>query len=500
LTDYSNTLTEKDVQQIALRALRSYYRFRVKAGAPVLESDVRGAGGIIADVSYSFPQEDGSRFTATLEATAADTKEEVYFQKRLGLLLVDSLAVGSVVTGAWFFWTSLQGWGLVVQWSTLAVLALLIGAILLTSGVFALLARNARRYRYIYAVEQFKQYYADEQWIAVSKGVFPDSQNRYFQELREQCVQCGFGLMQIDRTGKAQLIITPARKDVFDNQRSRINLFTVKQLKRLQQGGAQMRDQVKKITAGMPLPTALATIPQSPLAQLPKKGLEKLPAPLRPSDPEYLFRFKRSYQNQEVAMVFALGLIATVFIRELPLRPVRYVSRQVYTREVLAAKEARGPAVADLLLEPYDTLRPFDTTVVPYPAFLRSERMIADGLTPRAGNEILIGMFANSLILYDCERLYNLQQPKYLIQEGIYPDFERASQRMSQLLAENLEVNCLWMGCFGEQKNQYVLYFGLLQNTLPEAQNVAKQYQNRLNELQLYKNVTIRMLAKRGSE
>ena len=73
-------LTEKDVQKVGLSALRSYYRFRVKAGAPELISDVRGAGGIIADVQYSFPEEDGARFMATLEATAADSKEEVYYR------------------------------------------------------------------------------------------------------------------------------------------------------------------------------------------------------------------------------------------------------------------------------------------------------------------------------------------------------------------------------------------------------------------------------------
>jgi hypothetical protein len=375
-------LTEKDVQKVSLSALRSYYRFRVKAGVPELISDVRGAGGIIADVQYSFPQEDGTRFLATLEATAADSKEEVYFRRRLGLLLVDSLAVGSFATALLYIVSHIRGWGLVIHYPIFGVLFILLGVTLVLSTLFFLVLMNNRRYRYIYAIEQFKQYHADEQWIAIGDDVFPDHLNHYFQELREQCVQYGFGLIQVDRMRKPSLIITPARRDVFQHSRRKVSLFSPKQLERMQKGGVFFREQLKKITAGLPLPAQLQQLQKLPGA-IKGKGMKKLPAPLNPSDPNYLFRFKRSYQNQMVILGFAGAIIMGVGWREFSQRPTRFVGQNQYAKEVIAEAEARGPEPS-FVMDLYDTIyiRPFDTTVVPYFALLRSEHIMADGFTP----------------------------------------------------------------------------------------------------------------------
>ncbi len=487
-------LTEKEVQKISLSALRSYYRFRVKADVPELISDVRGTGGIIADVQYSFPQEDGSRFMATLEATALDSKDEVYFRRRIDLILMDALAFATITIGLFFLVLHIQKTGVVIHYSTLAIAGMILGAMIGLSALFFLFAWNLRRYRYIYAVEQFKQYFADEQWIAISEDVFPDFQNDAYQELRKQCIRYGFGLILIDNNRKPQLLIAPARRDVFEHRRGNVMFYTLQQLELLQRGGALFGAQLKDILGKLPLPALLQQwqLPQMP--HLPK-SFQKFTAPLNPSDPAYLFRFKRSFRNQFAIMGFGIVLVGTVFYLELPLRTKRYVSQQQYAQEVIAAEAIRGPE-PDSLRDPYDTVRAFNPQVVPYLAWLRSEEMIANGLTPRAGGEVLIGMFEDALILYDCERLYNFQTPKYLLQEGVYPDFERASQRMSQLLAQNLEVNCLWLGCFGADQRAYVLYFGLVQNTSAEAQNLAKAYEKRLAGLQLDTKLSIRQLSK----
>ncbi|MFN7117034.1 MAG: hypothetical protein ACK4TA_09570 [Saprospiraceae bacterium] len=489
-------LTEREVQKISLSALRSYYRFRVKTDVPELISDVRGTGGIIADVQYSFPLEDGTRFMATLEATGIDSKDEVYYRRWEGFLVVESLAFAIFTIGLTFLVLHILKKELVIHHSTFFIIMMLLGAISLTALCFYGLMRNLPRYRYIYAVEQFKQYFADEQWISISEDVFPDQQNKYFQELRRQCIRYGFGLIQIDKNRKPQLLLAPARRDVFQHRRRNVVFYTLKQLERLQRGGAAFREQLKMILGKLPLPAQLQQWQMPMLPQMPKQ-LAKLTAPLNPTDPAYLFRFKRSYQNQLAFMGFGLVMIITVFIRELPWRPIRYISQQHYAQEVIAEEARRGPE-PDFMMDPFDTIyvRPYDTTVVPYLAWLRSEQMIAQGLTPRVGGEVLIGMFDEAMILYDCERLYNFNTPKYMVQEGVYPDFESASQRMGQLLLQNLEINCLWMGCFGADQNQYILYFGLLQNNLPEAQSLAAAYQKKLAGLQSGTKISIRVLSK----
>ncbi len=466
------SITEKDVKKVALGAMRSYYRFRVKAGTPELSSDVRGAGGIIADGYYSFPQGDGKWFLATFEATGLDSKDEVYFKRQTELLLWDSATFSWLITALLFGITHIAKVGWILNHGIFLTCLYILLSVAFFFGFYFIMAGKWRRYRYIYAIEQFKLYHADEQWVAIGENVFTDSQNKYYQELRAQCIRYGIGLITVDDTRKPRLLVTPARREVFDHNRQEIRFFSKKRIDQLKRSGAFIKDQWKKISAS-------------------------IPDKIRAYDPRYLFRFKRSYNNQWVILGISALTIGGVFFRELQQRPVRYLSHNAYSREVIAAEAARGPE-AFTLIEPYDTIyiEEYDSTVIPYFVYLQSEKT---GLTTRifAEQELIIGIFDDALINYDCERLYNFQSPKYVVQEGVYPDFETAARRMSQLLEAGLEVNSLWLGCFNKKQNSYSIYFGLLQNTKQEAQNLANNYQKRLKTLQLNANITIRMLTKR---
>ena len=76
-----------------------------------------------------------------------------------------------------------------------------------------------RKKRYIYAIEQFKQYEATEQWIALGEDVFESHLVKDFVELREQCVDNGFGLVMVDKNLDVQMLITPARDAVIENRK-----------------------------------------------------------------------------------------------------------------------------------------------------------------------------------------------------------------------------------------------------------------------------------------
>lgn len=467
------TILEADVKKVALSAMRSYYRFRVKAGTPELSSDVKGAGGIIADGYYSFPQEDGKWFVSTFEATGIDSKDEVYYKRQTELLTWDSIAFSGFITTVLFSITHILRFDWVIQFEVMGTIFYLILAL---GGFFLFYFFSfgrLRRYRYIYAIEQFKQYHADEQWVAISEDVFPDAETQAFQELRKQCIRYGIGLIVVDNYRKARMVATPARHEVFEHHRQEIRFFSKKQLERLKRGSDLLKAQWKKITTA-------------------------LPDQIRSYDPRYLFRFKRSYQNQGVVIGISILTLGSILFREIQQLPERYLGQRAYAREVIAAEKSYGPE-SSLSIEPFDTIyiRPYDTTGMPYLAFLESERMRVQRLD-QWNSGLLVGMFGNALITYDCERLYNLRAPKYIVQEGIYPDFETASARMSQLVKKGLEINCLWLGCFNKSTDSnYALYFGLLQDTRLEAQKLAKNYTQRLKSAQINTNITIRMLAKR---
>jgi hypothetical protein len=464
-------LSEDDVKKIALSVLRNYYRFRVKSGNPEISSDLRGAGGIMADAAYTFKLPDGQLFTATIEATSADRSEEVQFRRQYWLLGWDALAGASMVTALGFAGTFLQGVLLVREWGMLLTLAALMLVIMLLTGVLMLVLHRLRRYRYIYAVEQFKRYYANEQWVAVSESVFDGRDDIYFQELRNQCIYNGFGFILVDETYKPQILLTPARYQVAEKQRKMIPFLTQTQFERLLQQGGDLRQWWKRF--GRDLPMGWLT-----------------------DDRKQFRRFQRPVYHQMVLTSIAFTIIATVVFLQWQMRPVRYVTQAVYAEEVQQRQSRSRPESMFYLIDTL-ALRPFDPTAIPYLLWLQSEEANMPVVASRRFRdaEVLMSLFDQGLVMYDCERLYNIKSAKYILQEGVYVDFERAMRRVDELLLAGVQANSLWLGCFITASNAgYVVYFDLMQSSLENAQKLALEYQKILKSKNLNINISIRML------
>ncbi|NJN35242.1 MAG: hypothetical protein HC817_14330 [Saprospiraceae bacterium] len=165
-------LSEDSIKRATLAFLKTYYKFRPRNGETVVSEDRMHSSGIIVDGYLEFPNENGSPFVATFESTSSFSSSEVRFSLQRQQLLWDSLAVSSILTltvmlTLWFeeLWSVTQmGW----VFTFMAITTLMTIFVI----IFHFLCRKAGRYRYIYAIEQFKQYHADEQWIAVGYDVF----------------------------------------------------------------------------------------------------------------------------------------------------------------------------------------------------------------------------------------------------------------------------------------------------------------------------------------
>lgn len=465
-------MTEREVNRVALGALRSYYRFRIKKDSPVLTSDVRGAGGIIADGAYSFEKDDGERFLATVEATSVDKRDEVYYRLQYWLLFWDALAASSVLLALVFAVSFVQNKLLIRTFGVWTTLVLLIFALFVLTGIIMVMIHWLRRYRYIYAIEQFKRYHADEQWVAVAENVFLNNNDERFLELRDQCIYNGFGLIIVNKEHRPHLIITPARREIFENRRQAVQFFSQKQINRLLERTSNVQEWWKKWSKGLPVQFNI-------------------------SDPKHLFRFRRPVYNQMVICGIAWAIIGAVYFREWQKRPIRYVDRETYAEEVIARQRASGPEPNRPILLKEDTLlvRPFQDDVVPYLLLMQTQKVSpAVASIASSGNDILIGMFDDALIVYDCERLYNFKTQMYMLQEAVYPDFETASRRMSQLLEAGLQTNMLWLGCFSDADKRYVVYFDYLMNDRSEADDLAAEYNKKLSDKRLSATVAIKTL------
>ena len=95
-------LSENDIKQTTLRFLKAYYRYRQREGGTTVSSDMRGAGGIIADGFLSYPKPGGEIFHATFEATSQDTRDEVRFKIQKRRLQWDAIAVASLAAAVLF--------------------------------------------------------------------------------------------------------------------------------------------------------------------------------------------------------------------------------------------------------------------------------------------------------------------------------------------------------------------------------------------------------------
>lgn len=466
----SSALSEADIKRAALVLLRTHYRFRVKADNPELSTDLRGSGGIVADGAYSFQKEDKTRFWATLEATSLETKGEVSYRLQRHLLLWDGITVGFLITALAFEGSHIAHYYLVKRAGVVDTVVYLLFSILIFAFLYILIFHFLRRYRYILAVEQFKQYHADEQWIAIGEDVFPNSEDKRLRELRNQCIYNGFGLIVVNRSKKAHFLLTPARRDVFGHRRKAVQFFTENEvIKMLQKGGSTLKSWWKKFGKGLPIEIT----------------------PLDLNMRSIFFRFNRSVHNQVLLCSFSLLVIAIVFYQELAQRPYRSLSQERYSQEVLA-RQSLSNREPDYFVIDTLFLRPYNRQVMPYLLLLQTEQALAQQQGKQA--KPLMEVVVDAQVIYDCERLYNFRSRKFIIQESVYPDFEQASRRVYFLSAMGFSANSLWMGCFSPRNKQYIVFFDTWYDSEKEAKEKAIFFDKLLKEKNLSSNLAIKTL------
>jgi len=220
-TPHSSSLTEDEVKRRFMPFLRDFYKNRYEPthNSVLTELDNVSKEGWVADGKITFRKSDGSPFVCTYEATSRDKAEEVKFQLNVHYLLWDCAAFGTVCAAfayVFFFQTDFV-W--LVKLKTVGNIGLLIGTGMIGFFAWYFLVKGWRKYRYIFAIQQFKQYHADEQWVAIAEDVFPAPNDPYLLELRNQCVYNGIGLAIVPLEGVVRKVIDPSRLGIFGKDR-----------------------------------------------------------------------------------------------------------------------------------------------------------------------------------------------------------------------------------------------------------------------------------------
>lgn len=204
-------LTESDIKHAALRFLKSHYKYRPRIGDTQARLDNITKSGIIADGFLSFQTDINQKFEATFEATSYAKAHEVKYKVKKIRLLWDSMMVGFILTTIIFAILYNGGYIVIGAERVAAALLFIMVGIFFFTMFYRLVCQSFSSYRQIYALEQFKLYDADEQWVAVGEDVFENPEDKYLKELKRQCVLYGFGLMIVDKDWDIRQSITPSQ-------------------------------------------------------------------------------------------------------------------------------------------------------------------------------------------------------------------------------------------------------------------------------------------------
>lgn len=221
------TLSEEGIKRAFVPFLRNFYkdRYAILRGTEQTTFDNIAEEGYIADGKIQFVKNDDSGhgqpelFICTFEATSRDKVSEVRFHRNDAYLVWDSIAFAAMFTAGFYvlsyafrtrFLYSLGGTG---------NLGLVVAVFMLFFSAWFFFVRGWKKYRYIYAIEQFKNYFADEQWVALAEDVFPSPRDPFLAELKNQCVFNGFGLAIVQADGQVRPLATPSRLGIYGKDR-----------------------------------------------------------------------------------------------------------------------------------------------------------------------------------------------------------------------------------------------------------------------------------------
>lgn len=182
------------------------------------------------------------------------------------------------------------------------------------------------------------------------------------------------------------------------------------------------------------------------------------------------FRFKSGFKHQAALIVLGIVLITVAFVQELKRMPIYFPSESRYTHKLEEKSKALETEAEINDPEPY---------TVPFKDSLSQEEIIGfdeaeepeEIITIKPEAEVMIyDPYNHNIILYDCERMYNFEDTKYIIEVGQYGDQAQARDDLEILGDAGIYGVVFWEGCFSPSREAFIMYLETMHNNLQEAQ------------------------------
>ena len=480
-------LNERDIIERVLPFLKSYYKGYQRSSEITISSELSDGRGIVADCFLSFRDENNTNFTTTAEATSRLKSGEVKYTFHHSLALWDSFATAAVLV------STLLVLGYVFEWIVIPenrYVFFLIGVWFSVLGVggtmyFILAVRNPiRRYRYIPAVEQFKQYFANEQWIAVGDDVFDSQENPHYLELRRQCILYGLGLLEVTPEEPVRMILTPARTQQVKGRRQ-TELFAE-------------RDWVKKSTQLLTDNSAFRQY-----RKLQRQGWQYATEQIGSILP--LERFQRAWYPKQFGIMLAGVLLITFMLFEIWIdRPIHSIDSFWYRARIQNHHKDhyKGIETLNYIVEDTAYLLPISPGLNPYlgdkgeayrSIYIPRADVFEDKSRAGTPNTQNIPTDPASGAPNPCVAFADLGTTHYLIFEQHYPSVQAADLRQKFFEVSALPMYIIPERCFASSGERQMLTVGALYPDREKALFMRDSFQRTLQPLD--SNLVLKVLA-----
>ncbi len=460
------TLSENRIKKAGIVYLKNYYKHRPRSSATTASLDLKTDDGIIADGRVTFLTEDHKEFVATFEATSKESQNEVLFSKNQLRLFWDVLAtVFSTFAVMYFFgigdaYLSLAAYG-IVKGISMLLLLLTVCFFLLRSILIPF-----SRYRYIYAIEQFKAYEANDQWIVLANDVFQTPEDDYLIELKKQCVENGIGLLEVNQKDEVIALITAAREPVQLKKKRRISFVSDNKV---------IGNYSEKL----------------------KPGLSKVWQKIWPQKliKTSLNRYQSANVNQVIISAVALLVIAFHVYNQYEAIGPKYIDVQKHNAELEELAKSSHLETPIYIIDSLGEV-PFNAKYTPF-KIIDQVNLESNPIRKvvNSKEEFLVSDENDNLIRYDCERFYNYKGDLFLVQLSLEEEVLDSEDLIYDLKNEAIDLNTVWLGCFNGNEKRYATYFGELYPDKNEAIRQAELLRRLLTQIKIKKEIVIRKIS-----
>ncbi|MCP9236531.1 hypothetical protein [Lewinella sp. JB7] len=464
--------TEQQIRGLAINFLRFHYKLRPRyaGGGTRIVDRPHYYQGVLIDARLAYQKPDRSYFTATVEATSVDRREEVLYQTNYWRIGAHSLTL-TLLVSALLAWAGalIPGYNLWERYGSPRVYLVILAILAAVFATCWLLLRRRRTYRYIYAVDQFKHFYADAQWVAYDVEIFAADTfrtRRRYRELERQCIKYGFGLLAVEADRVVRTVITPSQVDQFSGNRLRLP----KWLARAEEARTLPPEVMDPLAPDEPLTAVLPARPGRPAIsrQLRKRGIllrARLRRTYRNLFPGGLRRRPGYYRLG--GWVFFVGVPSLLFLtaglyRQSTYSPLAQEGKK-YAEPDLGFLESAADPAPPLEVEEGEYRRTTDTTDAPTAATVNvpEEALVSAAEVTDIGRVQRYRIDSTGVVTvdYDCVPLDQLTQPVFLLVFGRYETFVRAREwalELNRLYRSTVTVAA--GNCVEASATDYLLY------------------------------------------